>query len=206
PRGFLDLGAGILRHMNGTSYHHGGASERQVDDAAVPIVELNAVLCRQSSGINRPPRMLRQLHDAHARDARHLWHVGRERDIVAALERFQHFGESGNAALAVEFAVVGAGTANGTYTKLVGNARVDLAVAVARDQRLGWKIIALAIDERCHEMLAVPKPHDYRLLGRLIDCRRFDRGSRTVPDQAQIPCARRGDGFLESRRCDDTLE
>ena len=56
----------------------------------------------------------------------------------------------------MEFAVVRAGAADGADAEPFGGERVDLAVAVARDQHLGADASVLALDERRQEMLAVP--------------------------------------------------
>ena len=56
-----------------------------------------------------------------------------------------------------------AGSTDGSDAEPLGGDRVDFAVAVARDQHLGAVVVAL--EERHHEMLAVPERDDYRLCG-----------------------------------------
>ena len=166
---------GVARHIDRFARRRGDAAERKIDGAAIPVVELDAPAGRHRHRVDRPAGMLRQLDDAEAGDARHLRHVGGERDIVAVLERREHFGEGGGAALAVEFAVMRARAADRLDAQLLGGARIDLAVAMARDQHLGAMArIVLFLDERHQEMLAVPHRDDRR---RAAPCRRSSAGS-----------------------------
>ncbi len=53
-----------------------------------------------------------------------------------------------------------AGTTHGADIEPLGGDRIDLAVAVARDQDLGG--IFLSLQERHHKMLPVPERDDHR--------------------------------------------
>ena len=197
PGGFQRRVVGLARNENRIARHHRQPPERQVECALVPVVEFDAALGGDRHRIDRPAGMLRQLHHAHAGDARHFRHVGGERDVPPLRERFQHFGEGHRAALAVEFAVMRAGAADGADAKPHRRARVDLAVAVARDQHLGAMPAFRTLDERRHEMLAVPHGDDRRHLHRVVDVRRLKRDAAGVPDQLQIARRQGSDGFLK---------
>ena len=151
--------------------------------------------------------MLRQLDHAQAGHPRHLGHVGGERDVVALLQRVQHLVEGGGAALALEFAVMRAGAADGLDAEPVGGARIDLAVAVARDQRLDAVLGVVALDERRQEMLAVPHGDDHRHFRDVVDVGRLEGDAAVrVPDQTEIPGPDRADGFLEGGRARDPIK
>src|SRR6185437_2222544 len=173
------------------------APERQVERGAIPTVELDAVLGCHRHRVDRPSRMLRELHDAHPGYARDLRHVGGEGDIVAVLEGLEHFAKGADAALAIEFVVVRAGAANGADAELFCGTRVNLAVAVTRDQHLGAEGIVLSFDERCDEMLAVPQTDDDGQLSRVVNIGRLDNVPCGAADQAKITGAHRGDGLLK---------
>ncbi len=199
PRPLQRLVVGIARHEDRVRRHHSDAAERQVDGGAIPVVERDAVLRGDGDGVDRPSGMLRQLDDAEAGDARHLGHVGGERDVVAFLERRKHFGEGNRTTLAVEFAVVGAGAADGADAEPLGGARIEFTVAVPRNQHLGAVPFIVALDERRHQMLAMPHGDDRRHLHRVVDRRRLDHLACAHPHQTEIRSGDGAGGALESR-------
>ncbi len=91
------------------------------------------------------------------------------------LQRLQHLPERADAALAVKRAAMIAGTPDGADAEPLRGDGVELAVAVPRDQDLG-AVALLGLDERRHEMLAVPEREDRRhlRLDHVIDVGRLD--------------------------------
>ena len=67
--------------------------------------------------------------------------------------------ERADATLAVKRPAMIAGTADGFDAEPLGRNRVEFAVAMPRDQHLGAMAV-LGLDERRHEMLAVPERED----------------------------------------------
>src|SRR6185312_13861355 len=92
-----------------------------------------------------------------------------------------------DAALAVKGAAMIAGAADGSDAEPFGGDGVEFAVAMPRDQHLGAMAI-LGLDERRHEMLAVPECEDRRhlRLDLLIDVGWHVAESISQPDQPQI--------------------
>ena len=98
----------------------------------------------------------------------------------------QHFAERADAALAMKGAAVIAGAADGADAEPLGGNGVELAVAMPRDQHLG-AMARLGLDERRHEMLAVPEREDRRhlRLDALVDIGRVVAEAVGQPDQPQ---------------------
>ena len=158
-----DGGVGIGRHVDFLDADDGAPPERQVDGGAVPIVELDVAAGRHRKGHDRPSGFSRQHDDAEPRDARALRHVGGQRHIIVVGERAHHLLEGADPALAVKRGAVVAGAADGADAQPLGRDRVELAIAMQRDQHLG-EMGVLGLDERREEMLAVPEREDRRHL------------------------------------------
>src|SRR5882757_4855705 len=80
-----------------------------------------------------------------------------------------------------------AGTPDRADAEPLGGNRIELTVAVPRDQHLG-AVFLLVLDERRHEMLTVPEREDQRLVRQhaFVDVRRLVGKPRRQPDEAQI--------------------
>ncbi|MGY4355924.1 hypothetical protein ACVW0J_002417 [Bradyrhizobium sp. i1.7.7] len=109
-----------------------------------------------------------------------------------------HFPERAHPALAVEGAAVVTGTTDEADAEPLDGDRVELAVAMPRDQDLG-PVGLLGLDEGREEMLAVPEGEDRGdlRLDDVIDVRRIEREFVGPPDQAQIFGRQNPDGTLK---------
>ena len=134
-----------------------------------------------------------------------LGHVRGQRDIVARIQRREHFLERAHAAFAEETAAMMTGTANGCDTEPFGSDGIDLAVAMARDQHLG--AILSPPDERHQEMLSMPHRDDDRgvALKLFVDAVWLDREQCGLPYQPEIFGRHDSSGLLEPARADDAL-
>src|SRR5690348_9503989 len=79
------------------------------------------------------------------------------------------------------------GATNGTDAEALGGDRVEFAVAMPRYQHFG-PMTFLGLDERRHEMLAVPERKDRGLLrfDTFIHVSRVDREFVRAPDQPEV--------------------
>src|SRR5262245_31825107 len=197
PRRFECRGVRVRGHANELTGDTGATAEGKIDGGAVPIVELQPTPGGDRNRIDRPAGGARELYDPQTGDARDLGNVGSERDIVAVLERHQHLLECAHAALADEPAAVVAGPPNGADAEPLHGERIDLAVAMARDQHLAT--IMRASDERREKMLAVPHGDNDRRVSveALVDAFRLDHESGGFPYQTQVLRRHDPDGRLE---------
>ena len=108
-----------------------------------------------------------------------------------------------DAALAMEGRAVVAGTTHRADPQPRGGDRVDLAVAMARDQHLAAMMRPL--DEGRHEMLAVPERQDERhvRLDDLVDVDGLEGEAVGPPDQAQIGGRQHTNGALQPGRAQE---
>ncbi len=150
-------------------------------------VEPNETAGHHREWHDRPSGFPRQHDDAEAGAPRAFRHVRRRRDIVTIFERAHHLLEGTDAAFAMKRRPVIAGAAYGPDAKPFGSDGVEFAVAMPRDQHLGAMAL-LGLDERRHEMLAVPESKDHRLLrlDPFIDVRGIETEFIGQPDQPQI--------------------
>ena len=151
--------------------------------------------------------MLGELYHAKTGDARDFRDIGGHCDIVAILERFEHLMESGCAAFSVKFAVVCTRPADRADAELLRGSRIDLAVAVARNQNLGTMPLGV-LDEWHQEVLAMPCRNNRRHLRYLVKVhgsRLHDRAAGE-PDEAKIKGAERAHDLLEHGRGGEALK
>src|SRR6266403_5258386 len=183
---FHGLAIGVRRHKNRSNAHQCASSEWQIDGGAIPIVKADETAGRHCEGHDRPSGFPCQHDYAEASDARALWHVGSQRNIIAVCKRSHHLLERTDAALALKRRPMIAGAAYGADAKPFGGDRVEFAVAMPRDQHLA-AMVFLGLYERRHEMLAVPKREDRRLLrlDDFIDVWRIEAEFVGQPDQPQ---------------------
>ena len=98
-----------------------------------------------------------------------------------------------------------AGAADDAGAEALRRQRVDLAVAMARDQHLG--AILGAPDERGQEVLAVPHGDDHRRVAGepLVDAIRLDRKPGRLPYQTKVLGRHNSSRLLERARANETL-
>src|SRR4051812_35946866 len=180
-------GISVRRHENLLNAHQCAAPERQIDGGAIPIIQSEETAGRHCKGHDWPSGFARQHDNAQSRDTRALRHVRGKSDVIAVLQRTYHLLERTDAALAMKRAAVIAGAADRTDAEALGCDGVELAVAMPRYQHLG-PMAFLGLDERGHEMLAVPEREDRGLLrfDASIYVSRVDSEFVRAPDQPQI--------------------
>ena len=185
---------GIRRDADRLADGDGEAAERQIEHGAVPAAQPDIAAGGHRDRIDRAARSARQLHDAAPGDPGDFRNVGRQRDVIAAPQRFQHLLETGDAAFFEKIAAAGAGAADRLDAEPARRHRVDLAVAVARDQHLDQMLLAL--EERHHEVLAVPHCDDGRQFRAHagVEIHRIDAEFAGLPHQPQIFRGRHPDG------------
>src|SRR5262249_35784884 len=161
---------------------------------------------RDGKRIDQPAGCARELDDAEPGDARNLGDVGGERDDVTLLQCALHLLTPLPAAVPEKLAAVPAGTANGADAEPLRGERIDLAVAMPRDQHLD--AVVGASDERHEKMLAMPHGDDDRgvAIDTLIDAFRLDYEPGGVPYQTKVFRRHDPGGFLERARAHQTLD
>jgi hypothetical protein len=140
--------------QTGALAYAAAASERKVDRGAVPVHELEAARGRNGDRIDWPAGRTRKLDDSEPGDPRNFGDIRGERDVAALFQGVEHLLEGAHAALADEATARVAGAPDCADAEALRGERIDLAVAMPRDQHLG--AIAGALDERDQEMLAMP--------------------------------------------------
>ena len=176
----------VGRHVDRLPAHSGTTAEWQVYGCTIPVVENVAPAGGKRDRKDRPPRLARQQHDAAARAARDLRHVRAESDRLAGLKSRKQRPKRTQPPLAQEFTAVIARAADQFYTEALRRYRIDLGVAMARDQRLA--AIARPPHERSQEMLAVPHRENHRQAGinLCVAVRWIDREARSLEYETQI--------------------
>src|SRR5262249_48633603 len=134
---------------------------------------------------------------AQACDACDLWDVRGHGYIVAFVQRVEHLSEGCGAALAVKFAIMGAGPTNSADVQPFGGTGIDLSVAVTGYQDFGPMARIIALHEWRNEMLAMPHRDDRGHLDRIVDVCGLDSGPARSPDKSQIRGRHYAEGFLE---------
>ncbi len=161
PRPGLLQRLGVCRplHMDRLAEHDCAAAERQADRAAVPAVEILAAGIGHGDRHDGPAGELRQRDDAEAGDAGDLGNVGGHGERASALEHVHRRPERlRSAALADLVLPLRAGTAHRGEAQRLHGGGVDLAVPVAGDHH--GDLVLGALEERRHQMLAVPHRDD----------------------------------------------
>src|SRR3984893_11765318 len=160
-RAFQRRGPPIGRHTDRVADHRGTPSERQIDGGTLPCLELDAAPGCDCERIDGAAGCARELDDAEACHPGDLWNVRRERDIVAFRQCREHFPESAHATLADELVAQIPGTADRFDPQPFGNLRIELAVAVTRNQDFR-PVLSRALYERGQEFWALPKSQKAR--------------------------------------------
>ena len=172
PRGFEVRIACIGSDPNGIADHAGDPAERQIDGAAIPVVEHLAAARGQRDRIDRAAGIASEPDDARPRHARYLRHVGGQCHVVALGKRLQHLEIGADPALAMEAVAMIARAADRLNSQPFRRDRVHFAVAMAGNQRLA--LVALPLDEGRHEVLTMPHRDDDRQV-RVRRVRRYRR-------------------------------
>ena len=199
----------LARNAKWTAGDDPAAPEREIDLGAVPGIERDVIPGRDRSHIYRPPRNSGKPDDAQTGAAGHLRHIGRQRHRAALLQRRYHLIERADPAFARELAAVIAGAADRADTEMLRGDRVDLAVAMTRDQHLGGTIAAHgAANEGKQVMLSVPHAEDDRQVapGLFQDSFRLERETRRRPYQTKVFGRHDPHCLLKRTRADQALD